>query len=557
MKHSTMKNYKTGLFLLGLMMSVVIWSCHNASTDPKPTESYTKFIISFDFNKVPSLNFDTTAAIGVVSEETRSVTLSVPFGADLTALVPTIKLSEKTSISPESGIPQDFSKPVKYTVTSEDGSKKIYTASVKPNTTVDFWLDAPKDTIFLAPDESVDLGAYLKLTGGNFRNVSSDKLVLTSQTSAKQYTFPVFSSTSSQLVFKMPTDLPKDPYSYSLYVGNQFIMPHMKNPNGQLLSVLSIIKFPRVTSVTSNIKHQTNITIAGTNLGAVNNVTFTGGTSISQGSFVSQSETSIVVTLPATAAPGKLTLTTSAGYKIDTNPIAIILPAGTNVAPGTAKPGIDDITITGTNLDLIASISLLGVKDPIPATAFKSQSTTKIVLGLPGGATGGGVNYKTTLGYSGNLGVTVVVGSGPPPLAIYLYDETTAPGGGDWSWSQTVSDRSNTEQVHSGNVSWKYSSSSGGGLSEGGITAINVSSMTYFSFSIYGAPGSNGLQVACILNDNWSDYHSVTLVAGQWTEYKVALSAYTLIDKTKIVRFALKPETGSAVTIYADRVGFE
>lgn len=50
---------------------------------------------------------------------------------ELAALVPTIKISEKATISPASGVAQDFSKPVKYTVTSEDGIViKEYTVSV-------------------------------------------------------------------------------------------------------------------------------------------------------------------------------------------------------------------------------------------------------------------------------------------------------------------------------------------------------------------------------------------------------------------------------------------
>ncbi|WP_418549289.1 PCMD domain-containing protein [Parabacteroides goldsteinii] len=46
----------------------------------------------------------------------------------LAALVPTIKISDKATVSPASGVAQDFSSPVTYTVTSEDG---IVTATYK------------------------------------------------------------------------------------------------------------------------------------------------------------------------------------------------------------------------------------------------------------------------------------------------------------------------------------------------------------------------------------------------------------------------------------------
>lgn len=49
----------------------------------------------------------------------------------LAALVPTIKISDKATVSPASGVAQDFSSPVTYTVTSEDGIvTATYTVSV-------------------------------------------------------------------------------------------------------------------------------------------------------------------------------------------------------------------------------------------------------------------------------------------------------------------------------------------------------------------------------------------------------------------------------------------
>lgn len=53
----------------------------------------------------------------------------LPGGVDITHLAPTIDFSG-TSISPLSGVPQDFTKPVDYFVTAQDGSKRGYTVSV-------------------------------------------------------------------------------------------------------------------------------------------------------------------------------------------------------------------------------------------------------------------------------------------------------------------------------------------------------------------------------------------------------------------------------------------
>ena len=50
------------------------------------------------------------------------VTLYVPVGTPVNALVPTITLSPFATVSPASGVAQDFTNPVAYTVTAEDGT---------------------------------------------------------------------------------------------------------------------------------------------------------------------------------------------------------------------------------------------------------------------------------------------------------------------------------------------------------------------------------------------------------------------------------------------------
>lgn len=315
---------------------------------------------------------------------------------------------------------------------------------------------------------------------------------------------------------------------------------------------------PAVTALNpSSAKHTQVITLEGTDLDLVTSVTFPGGTEVFAQAFESQTETAIKLAVPATAIKGKLTLKQySPVVVVTTNELTILLPAATTVTPSPAKPGVDDITITGTNLDLIAELGLPGSGAALAAT-FKSISATQIVLTLPAGTKSGGITYKTIHGYSNNLGVTVrIPAPGPAPLPITLYDETMAPGGGDWSWNKLVSDPASTEQFYSGDVSWKFETNNSGGLSSGGITAIDVTGQQVFTFALYGGPGTDGAKVAAILNDNWGDFNSVTLVEGKWTEYQIPLTGYPTTDLTKIVRFALKVDDQAASVIYADRVGF-
>ncbi len=76
-------------------------------------------IISFKFQEIEQAN------IATISKD--SVSIVLPSNTDLTALTPIIEISSKATISPASGVKQDFSKPFFYTITSEAGTKKSYT----------------------------------------------------------------------------------------------------------------------------------------------------------------------------------------------------------------------------------------------------------------------------------------------------------------------------------------------------------------------------------------------------------------------------------------------
>ena len=62
------------------------------------------------------------------------ITLSVPHGTDITNLVPAITF-DGASISPESGVAQNFSTPVRYVVTAADDTTRTYTVTVTVSST--------------------------------------------------------------------------------------------------------------------------------------------------------------------------------------------------------------------------------------------------------------------------------------------------------------------------------------------------------------------------------------------------------------------------------------
>lgn len=84
---------------------------------PPPDPNASKSIVTFDF------------PLGIGSIGDGVITVTVPQGTVLTALTPTI-VHNGASISPASGVAQDFTNPVTYTVTAADGSTKAYVVTV-------------------------------------------------------------------------------------------------------------------------------------------------------------------------------------------------------------------------------------------------------------------------------------------------------------------------------------------------------------------------------------------------------------------------------------------
>ncbi|MEI6093071.1 MAG: DUF5018 domain-containing protein, partial [bacterium] len=67
--------------------------------------------------------------------------ITAPYGTDITSLAPTIFVSEGASVSPGSGVINDFTEPAIYTVTAEDGSTKEYTVLITVDNKVTFIAD--------------------------------------------------------------------------------------------------------------------------------------------------------------------------------------------------------------------------------------------------------------------------------------------------------------------------------------------------------------------------------------------------------------------------------
>ncbi len=81
-------------------------------------------------NDILTFTFPEQTGNATINNTNHTVEIEVEEGTDLTALIPTITISEAATIDPESGIEQDFSAPFNYTVTAENSDEQIWTITV-------------------------------------------------------------------------------------------------------------------------------------------------------------------------------------------------------------------------------------------------------------------------------------------------------------------------------------------------------------------------------------------------------------------------------------------
>jgi formylglycine-generating enzyme required for sulfatase activity len=91
------------------------------------TKEYT---VTVNVSKSDAKSITGFTILGISADITgNAISLTVPYGSDLKTLVPTVTFTGK-SISPLSGFATDFTSPVKYTVTADDGSSAEYLVTV-------------------------------------------------------------------------------------------------------------------------------------------------------------------------------------------------------------------------------------------------------------------------------------------------------------------------------------------------------------------------------------------------------------------------------------------
>jgi hypothetical protein len=120
-----MKNLKKLMALMLIVVSgMTLFTGCTDEDDPTPEKSTEKKVMMFRFDQL------TPAITATIDHNLKTIAAVMPAGSNLSALTPYIEVSDKASVSPASGSSVDFTAPVNFTVTAEDGSTAVYVASI-------------------------------------------------------------------------------------------------------------------------------------------------------------------------------------------------------------------------------------------------------------------------------------------------------------------------------------------------------------------------------------------------------------------------------------------
>lgn len=97
---------------------------------------------------------------GIIDEQNKTISITLPAGTSLSSLIPQITVSKNATILPEGNLQTDFTSPVVYTVTAENGETQTYTvtANVQPSYSSGSVIVRPKDITVCVTVEKLTLG---------------------------------------------------------------------------------------------------------------------------------------------------------------------------------------------------------------------------------------------------------------------------------------------------------------------------------------------------------------------------------------------------------------
>ncbi len=321
------------------------------------------------------------------------------------------------------------------------------------------------------------------------------------------------------------------------------------------------IPLPEVTSVSpAAVTHTGNITIAGNNLDLITEIVFGGDVSVLKADFVSQSESEIVVAVPVPALSGVLTLKQASPIDVVTvEELTVLLPAASGVSPSPAKPGVDNLTIIGTNLDLVAELILPG-SGALESSNFISQSETEIVFAIPVDASQGAIEYVSIHDYSAPLGAVLKL---PPTgdfpvLDYYIYKDGVEDIWSEWGgWGHDLKEFTNGDNPANGDYAIKVVFNDQYGAIQFGNDAHDTNPTPFdgYNYLVFyiNVSGSDSADILVQIG-NGADYSPPRFACNKYNQIVVPLSELDGIGD--IVELRIKNNNADLpTTMFIDEVG--
>ncbi len=188
---------------------------------------------------------------------------------------------------------------------------------------------------------------------------------------------------------------------------------------------LKLVK-PVITSIAPKpAKNGGILIIDGTDLDLVKAITFEGADVDIE--IIQQSATQIEVKIPLTAINGNVVLHTNSGQTAEMA-YELIEPVISSIAPLSLTAG-DDLTITGTDLDLVTEVIFQSGDATVSVNLAEVQDAASFIVRVPFTATSGIISVKTANGTVANSEQSLDITAATLPIVTGNVPKMLSPGG--------------------------------------------------------------------------------------------------------------------------------
>lgn len=207
---------------------------------------------------------------------------------------------------------------------------------------------------------SVKAGENLTINGANLDLVASVAFQGGTSVIAEDFV----SVDEASIIVPAPDDIQDGTITLIAYSGAEIVSSE---------SLTTVTPSDLDVSAVSKFKAGLAIEITGNDLDLVTSVTFTNSSDITDFSYSDK----ITVTIPNDAQDGSITLYLASGKTVETDAITLVKPDITSLSKTSMVSG-NDLTINGTDLDLVAAITVGGEN-----VEMSNQSATSVTVFVP------------------------------------------------------------------------------------------------------------------------------------------------------------------------------